>query len=79
MFEYEREVRIVKYIDFNSITPIPTGFDIPWKFDRCIESIWVHPDADQSFMDTVAVTVETYAPTLKDKVAWSAMNAQPPL
>jgi hypothetical protein len=39
----------------------------------------VHPEADNSFMDTVATTVTHYAPALKERVGWSAMKERPPL
>ena len=77
MFAYENEVRIIRYIEER---PDPTivGYGLDWDLDNCVESIRVHPEADRSFMDTVKATVECYAPTLKDMVEWSAMNARPP-
>lgn len=78
MFVYEQEVRIVRFIDGKHPEMETVGYELAWDLDNCVESIRVHPEADQSFMDTVTATVECYAPTLKDKVAWSAMNARPP-
>lgn len=77
MFAYENEVRIVHYIE-DSLEPKPTGYALDWDIDHCVESIRFHPEADHSFMDVVTAAVESYAPTLKDKVIWSDMNAQPP-
>lgn len=78
MFSYEQEVRIVRFIDEARPEPETIGCVLAWDLDNCVESIRVHPEADHSFMDTVTATVECYAPTLKDKVSWSAMNARPP-
>ena len=78
MFAYEQEVRIIHLIDEDGPAPPPVGFGLPWDCEKHVESICVHPEADQSFMDTVTASVETYAPLLKDRVVWSAMNAQPP-
>lgn len=78
MFAYEQEVRIVRFIDKERPEPETVGCGLEWDLENCVESIRVHPEADHSFMDTVTATVECYAPTLKDQVAWSAMNARPP-
>ncbi len=77
MFAYEQEVRILHLVDDDAPT-FPVGFGLPWDCEQHVETICVHPEADQSFMDTVIATVATYAPSLKDKVVWSAMNALPP-
>lgn len=77
MFAYEHEVRIVHLVDDDAPT-FPVGFGLPWDCEQHVETICVHPEADQSFMDTVITTVATYAPSLKDKVVWSAMNERPP-
>lgn len=78
MFAYEHEVRIIRFINEGHPEPATVGYGLPWELDKYVESICVHPEADHSFMDTVTATVECYAPMLKDKVAWSAMNARPP-
>jgi hypothetical protein len=78
LFAYEQEVRIVRFIDEEHPVPEIVGYELAWDIDNCVESIRVHPEAKQSFMDTVIATVECYAHRLKDKVAWSAMNALPP-
>jgi len=77
MFAYESEVRIIHYIK-DRLEPSLKGYTLDWDVTNCVGSIRVHPEADHSFMDTVTAAVETYAPTLKDKVSWSDMNAQPP-
>ena len=77
MFAYEQEVRILHLIDDDAPT-VPVGFALPWDCEQHVDTICVHPEADQSFMDTVIAAVATYAPSLKDKVVWSAMNARPP-
>lgn len=78
MFAYEHEVRIVHLNSEEAPNPSILGFGIDWDIENCVESIRVHPEADTAFMNTVTSTIESYAPSLKDKIAWSAMNAKPP-
>src|SRR5207302_9017444 len=81
MFAYEHEVRVVLFTDEKDEAPNeyePLGHCLEWDPERIVESIRVHPEADPSFMETVAATVEHYAPALKGRVEWSAMNAPPP-
>jgi hypothetical protein len=54
------------------------GHALDWDPEKNLEQIRIHPEADNSFMETVAGLVELYAPALKDRVAWSEMNARPP-
>ncbi len=77
MFEYEHEVRVINFAD-NDAPSFPPGFELPWDCEQYAEALLVHPEANQSFMETVKATVATYAPALKDKVRWSDMNAKPP-
>ena len=82
MFAYEQEVRVVdegEEDDAQSalVTP-PRGRGLNWNPEEHLESIWVHPDADESFMETVSDVVQRYAPQLEAHVAWSAMTARPP-
>ena len=51
---------------------------VEWDPEKALENIWVHPDADYSFMETVVGVVEHYVPALKANVWWSAMQARPP-
>jgi hypothetical protein len=84
MFAYEQEVRVLlKSQELGKYTlagPFGSarGIAVDWNPDANLEAIFVHPDADGSFFDTVVTTVEHYAPTLKDKVQWSAMQKRPP-
>jgi hypothetical protein len=77
MFAYEHEVRIIHSIDDDCAEPVPVDFGLPWDPEQHVESIHIHPEADQSFMDTVIGTVGSYAPSLKDKVKPSAMSEAP--
>jgi hypothetical protein len=75
MFEYEHEVRIIHK------TPGPSpdgGYPLAWDPETAVENIYVHPEADDSFIATVRVTVAQFGPTLKDRVRWSEMKRQPP-
>jgi hypothetical protein len=78
MFSYEREVRIVHLADDDCPEPVPVGFGVPWDAEENAKSIRVHPEADQSFMETVVGAIESYAPAAKDIVVWSDMNEPPP-
>ena len=78
MFAYEHEIRILHLIDDDYPEPIPDGFGVPWSAEQYVESIRVHPETDQSFLDSVTAVVKSYAPTLKSKVKRSDMNARPP-
>ena len=77
MFAYEHEVRVVRHDDAEP-PPEILGYRLDWNPERNVESIRVHPEADDSFMETVATEVERHAPALKKCVAWSDMNARPP-
>jgi hypothetical protein len=78
MYEYEHEVRIV-FAGEGEIENDVIGHRIKWDPEKSVELIRVHPEADHSFMQTVAAAVEHYAPALKHHVAWSAMKERPPL
>ncbi|MEQ1775543.1 MAG: hypothetical protein ABL891_17340 [Burkholderiales bacterium] len=77
MFAYEHEVRVLHLADSDAPS-YPIGFGLPWDCEQHVEHIYVHPEADQSFMETVIATVAVHAPSLKDRVVWSAMNEQRP-
>lgn len=85
MFAYEQEVRIVLVRDFtDSAHPdrkiIGAGLD--WDPELHIENIWVHPEAQTWFIQTVTEAVHQLAPKLcKDGIArvwFSKMSSQPP-
>jgi hypothetical protein len=83
MFEYECEVRLIKWE-----TDSPgehasengaLGCEFDWDPEANVDSIKVHPQADRSFTETVSGVVAKYAPGLKDRMVWSAMRDPPPL
>jgi hypothetical protein len=76
MFEYEHEVRVVRVIDSALEAP---ALPIAWDAEKHLESVRVHPEADDSFMETVRATVEKFAPGLLRRVARSDMETPPPL
>jgi len=81
MFAYENEVRIVYAVDDNSALRPPTGsfgYQLPWDAEKHATRLLVHPEADQSFMDTVTATVAQLAPALVPHVASSDMREPPP-
>jgi hypothetical protein len=77
MFAYEHEVRVVHSVDRKDDVEI-VGYPLEWDPEQNLESIRVHPEADNSFMETVTSAVERFAPALKGCIAWSNMNAPPP-
>jgi hypothetical protein len=52
MFGYEQEVRVVFHTETKGAAET-IGYSIDWDPEKNLESIRVHPEADQSFMDTV--------------------------
>jgi hypothetical protein len=82
MFACEQEVRVVldsgSTGDPKQFEPEILGYALKWAPEENIEWIRVHPDADDSFMETVISTVAHYAPALESRVTWSAMIERPP-
>ncbi len=79
-FAYEREVRVVLFSDWEDGPDNEQeirGHQLNWDPEENLEQIRIHPDADDSFMETVIGIVKLYAPTLKDRIAWSEMNVRP--
>jgi hypothetical protein len=75
MFAYEHEVRII----FKAPAPSPDHGHLPaFNPETTIENVFVHPDADASFLATVQSIVGRYAPALSNYVKCSAMKARPP-
>ena len=77
-YGYEQEVREVRSDDPRTQASSeesvgeeslaePRGHGLEWDPEINLESIRVHPDADDSFMETVSATVEHYAPALKTR------------
>jgi len=77
MYKYEDEVRIV-YFDEDDEMQAASGVRLKFDFEQYIESIRVHPQAEQVFFDTVRAIVEKYAPNFEGKVIWSDMKLDPP-
>jgi len=79
MFAYEQEVRVVLCEkDVADTQPEDRGRCIAWDPETTVESVLVHPEANSSFMETVATTVKHYAPALGERVERSSMDALPP-
>ena len=81
MFEYEHEVRVMggKGISDPSLIVGEFGIECPFDPEVALESVRVHPQSDESFMETVVMVVDSYAPEIRDRVEWSSMKAKPPL
>lgn len=78
MFSYEDEVRIV-FRDEHNRTGAVKGVRLNFDFDQLIESVRVHPEADESFFDVVQNIVKTYAVDFAGNVVWSDMKLGPPI
>ena len=85
MFADEHEVRIVLVHDYDEPEhpdrkTVGAFFD--WDPELHVENIWVHPEAQFWFMDTVTETVRRLAPKLCPndfpRVWYSKMNTPPP-
>lgn len=80
MFSYENEVRVVLLQDLADHknpdrTTIGTG--LPWDPELHIENIWIHPEAQFWFMESVTEAVRLLAPKLTRQIWWSKMNTKP--
>jgi hypothetical protein len=76
-FSYEEEIRIFhfdKINEYNSAKGIGLKVDIV----NFIESIKVHPEADQVFFNIIKSLIEQYLPDFKGSLAWSDMRVPPP-
>jgi hypothetical protein len=79
MFAYEQEVRIVRDVTSEPFPELEMlGYALEWNPELNLESIYIHPDADLSFKDTVTATVAQYSPALKESLVWSTMKEPPP-
>lgn len=81
MFSYEQEVRVVLVSDWNDSKHPERrtiGHEIDWDPELYLENIWVHPDAQFWFIETVTEAVRQLAPRLAHNVSWSKMNSLPP-
>ena len=77
MFTYEEEVRIVHF-DENNEESDRKGIALEFDFENLIESVVVHPEANQSVFDSVQKLVNSYVPKFRGKVEWSGMKLSPP-
>jgi hypothetical protein len=78
MFAYEQEVRVIDCKEGEHSEQEILGYGLQWEPEKNVQSIRVHPEADDSFIETVVAVVEQYAPALKDRVAKSEMSTPPP-
>lgn len=78
MFAYEDEIRIVHY-DKDEEKCEGKGFKLDFSFSEKIDSIRVHPKADEVFFEAVERIVETYIPDFNGNISWSDMRAEPPV
>ncbi len=80
MFAYEQETRIVLVKDYGDREhPGRTtfGVGVGWDPELHLENIWIHPEADFWFAETVTETVHRLAPKLP--VWYSEMSSPPPI
>jgi hypothetical protein len=75
MFEYEREVRIV--LEKEDLEEV-CGHAIDWDPSNQVDAVFIHPEADEAFFQTVMGIIDTYAPDLRGRIRWSAMRERPP-
>jgi hypothetical protein len=85
MFAYEQEVRVVlvqDYTDPEHPERRTVGTRLNWDPELHLENIWVHPESEFWFIETVTETVRRLAPKLCDnglpRVWYSNMSSQPP-
>ena len=78
MFDYEHEYRVVLIREEENPDDNVKGYEVEWHPEKWVQSIRVHPEADEAFAETVRKVVEHYAPALKKCVKWSSMTESPP-
>ena len=81
MFAYEQEVRVVLVHDLGDHEHPDRktiGVGLKWDPELHIENVWVHPEAQFWFMESVTEIVRLLAPKLSRQVWWSQMNTSPP-
>lgn len=81
MFAYEQEVRLVLIQDFDDPRHperITFGSELRWDPELHLENIWVHPEAQSWFMESVTEITRLLAPKICGRVWWSKMNSSPP-
>lgn len=78
MFAYEHEVRIVRHHRQEREHSEELGYRLEWNPEKNIEQIRIHPEADNSFFETVSAAVEDYTPALSGRLALSSMKESPP-
>jgi hypothetical protein len=85
MYAYEKEVRIIVITDLSDIKHPEyktIGVGLRWDPESHLENIWVHPEAQSWFIETVKETVQQFAPKLCEdgmpRVYWSLMRSRPP-
>jgi len=79
MFSYEQEMRAVWYDGswLKTADENPSGRTIEWDPSLHVDDIIVHPESDDSFLQTVSGTVRAFAPALEALVRSSTMAADP--
>ncbi len=79
MFAYEHEVRIIYLTppSRENFEKNPAGVSIPWDPAEQVENVYVHPEADDGFFETVVQGVRQFAPALENKVHRSQLTDGP--
>ncbi|MEE9130335.1 MAG: DUF2971 domain-containing protein [Phycisphaerales bacterium] len=81
VFEYEREVRIVRWgmatgEEYDSSGHLPQIIDVPVDLEEMLDEIVISPYAPNWYYDVVAQFVKQCG--LRIPVVWSSMRAEPP-
>jgi hypothetical protein len=76
-FSYEEEVRIFHFDETNEYKSAK-GIELKLELVNFIESIRVHPEADEVFFNIIKSLLEQYLPDFKGNLAWSDMRVPPP-
>jgi len=78
MFEYEHEYRLI-LVENATADEAVRGIALEWDPEKWVDSIRIHPEADEAFVEAVVHVVEQYAPALKGAIQLSAMVGKPPI
>jgi hypothetical protein len=83
-FEHEHEIRALIWPARSPEGLLPRDLDentqvinVPWAAEEFLEHIYVSPYAEEWYRDVVTAILDSFAPALKDRLAWSRMRGVP--
>jgi hypothetical protein len=85
VFSFENEVRILSlgswvpgWLEMTPSERLKMTYPIGWDPEQIVEGVYVHPESDFSYIESVNDIVDRFAPALSGKVWYSSMGVSPP-